>query len=123
MKLFLVRLGFLFVLLLLVTNCASTKNKSNLPLKKPESAEFEEIYIPHLKSERKKFFKDSYAETIWVDSIYNQFSLEDKVGQLFMIPAYSNKDSVHIKSVEKLIKNYKIGGLIFFKAVLFVKLI
>ncbi len=115
MKLFLVRLGFLFVLLLLVTNCASTKNKSKLPFKKPASAEFEEIYIPHLKSERKNFFKDSYTETIWVDSIYNQFSLEDKVGQLFMIPAYSNKDSVHFKSVEKLIKNYKIGGLIFFQ--------
>jgi len=115
MKLFLVRLGFLFFLLLLVTNCASTKNKSKLSFKKPENAEFEEIYIPHLKSERKNFFKDSYAESIWVDSIYNQFSLEDKVGQLFMIPAYSNKDSVHFKSVEKLIKNYKVGGLIFFQ--------
>ena len=38
----------------------------------------------------------------WVDSIYNQLSFEEKVGQLFMVAAYSNKDEAHNKSVEKL---------------------
>lgn len=51
----------------------------------------------------------------WVDSIYNNMSLTDKIGQLFMVAAYSNKDSVHNNSVEKLVTEQKVGGLIFFQ--------
>ena len=54
-------------------------------------------------------------QTKWVDSVYNQMSLDERIGQLFMVAAYSNKDSVHNNSVEKLVANYKIGGLIFFQ--------
>lgn len=50
-----------------------------------------------------------------MDSVYNQMALEDKIGQLFMVAAYSNKDSAHIKSIETLIKTHRIGGLIFFQ--------
>jgi len=42
-------------------------------------------------------------------------SFDEKVGQLFMVAAYSNKDSIHINSIDKLIKDSKIGGLIFFQ--------
>ncbi|MDD3004075.1 glycoside hydrolase family 3 N-terminal domain-containing protein [Flavobacterium sp.] len=55
------------------------------------------------------------AQIKWVDSLYNQMSLEEKIGQLFMVAAYSNKDTVHNNSIEKLVSNYKIGGLIFFQ--------
>lgn len=113
MKISLTRIGFFLFLLLLLTNCATKKSK--LPFKKPAIAENEEIYIPHLKSERKIFFKDSEAETHWVDSIYNNLSLDEKIGQLFMVSAYSNKDSVHVNAVEKLITENKVGGLIFFQ--------
>lgn len=58
---------------------------------------------------------DSEAERKWVDSIYNRLSFEERVGQLFMVAAYSNKDSTHIKGIDKLITDYKIGGLIFFQ--------
>ncbi|MFY7757451.1 MAG: glycoside hydrolase family 3 N-terminal domain-containing protein, partial [Flavobacterium stagni] len=34
---------------------------------------------------------------------------------LFMVAAYSNKDSAHIASIDKLIKEEQIGGLIFFQ--------
>ncbi|WP_306350198.1 glycoside hydrolase family 3 N-terminal domain-containing protein [Flavobacterium sp. '19STA2R22 D10 B1'] len=54
-------------------------------------------------------------ETVWVDSVYNQMSFEERVGQLFMVAAYSNKDSAHIKSIDRLVKDYKIGGVIFFQ--------
>lgn len=54
-------------------------------------------------------------EEVWVDSVYDQMSFEEKVGQLFMVAAYSNKDSTHIKSIDKLIQDYKIGGIIFFQ--------
>ncbi|CAM3620923.1 glycoside hydrolase family 3 N-terminal domain-containing protein [Flavobacterium saliperosum] len=68
-------------------------------------------------AQNEKFFNNhSLArEKIWVDSIYNQLTFEEKVGQLFMVAAYSNKDSVHVKSIEKLVEEYKIGGVIFFQ--------
>ncbi|MGL2967420.1 glycoside hydrolase family 3 N-terminal domain-containing protein [Flavobacterium sp. XGLA_31] len=118
MKRLLSSIGICAALLFLVTNCASTKNKAvNTPiaLGKAGIAEDEEIYIPHLKSERKNFFPDTNAETRWVDSIYNKMTFDEKVGQLFMVAAYSNKDTVHTNAIEKLVRNYKIGGLIFFQ--------
>ncbi|RTL13888.1 MAG: beta-N-acetylglucosaminidase, partial [Flavobacteriaceae bacterium] len=59
--------------------------------------------------------KKVVSQQVWVDSIYNQFSFEEKVGQLFMVAAYSNKDEAHNKSIDKLVEEYKIGGLIFFQ--------
>jgi len=41
-------------------------------------------------------------------------TLDEQIGQLFMVAAYSNKDSIHFNSIDKLITNQKIGGLIFF---------
>ncbi len=51
----------------------------------------------------------------WVDSVYTSYTFEEKVGQLFMVAAYSNKNESHFQEVEQLISNYKIGGLIFFQ--------
>lgn len=53
--------------------------------------------------------------TVWVDSIYNTMSLKEKVGQLFMVSAYSNRNDAHIDSIQNLIKEFNIGGLIFFQ--------
>ena len=50
-----------------------------------------------------------------VDSILNNMSLDEKIGQLFMIPAYSNLGQEHEKSIEELIKNYHVGGILFFQ--------
>ena len=49
----------------------------------------------------------------WVDSIYNGMSLEEKVGQLFMVRAFSNNSKAHEASIAKLINEYYIGGIIF----------
>ncbi len=57
--------------------------------------------------------KDSMAQSHWVDSIMQQMSVKDKISQLFMVAAFSNKDSIHELEIEKLITDYKIGGLIF----------
>lgn len=53
------------------------------------------------------------AAQAWVDSMMNQLSPEEKVAQLFMISAYSNKDEAHFAEIENFIKKYKLGGLIF----------
>lgn len=116
MKQFLFRIAVCSALLFLVTNCSTTKDKKSVvTLSKAGIAEEEEIYVPHIKSERKNYFPETLAENQWVDSIYNQMTFEDKVGQLFMVAAYSNKDSVHTNTIKKLVRDYKIGGVIFFQ--------
>ena len=59
--------------------------------------------------------KSNLPQEKWVDSVYNQFTFEEKVGQLFMVAAYSNKNEAHNKSIDELVSKYKIGGLIFFQ--------
>ena len=51
----------------------------------------------------------------WVDSVYNAMTLDEKIGQLFMVAAYSNKDAKHNAGIDRLIQENKIGGLIFFQ--------
>lgn len=51
----------------------------------------------------------------WVDSVFNKLSEDERIGQLFMVAAYSNKDEAHYKAIDNLITNQKIGGLIFFQ--------
>lgn len=53
--------------------------------------------------------------TKWVDSTYNNMSLQEKVGHLFMVATYSNRNLAHTDSITKLITDNHIGGLIFFQ--------
>lgn len=50
----------------------------------------------------------------WVDSVFNTLSLDEKIAQLIMVTASSDKGPGHKKAVVNLIKKYKVGGLIFF---------
>ena len=56
---------------------------------------------------------DSLAQKKWVDTLLNSMTIDEKIGQLFMIQAYSNKDDTHTNSIENLIEKHHIGGLIF----------
>ncbi|PKP44183.1 MAG: beta-N-acetylglucosaminidase, partial [Bacteroidetes bacterium HGW-Bacteroidetes-13] len=58
---------------------------------------------------------DLEKQNRWVDSLYNQMTVQEKVGQLFMVAAYSNRDSTHTKQIDSLIIKHRIGGLIFFQ--------
>lgn len=53
------------------------------------------------------------ADSSWVDSVFNSLTIEERIGQLLMVAAYSNKDAEHHKEIEDLIENHGIGGLIF----------
>lgn len=59
--------------------------------------------------------KDSMNQNSWVDSVFNSLSFEERLGQLFMVAAYSNKDQRHIDEISNLIKSENLGGLIFFQ--------
>lgn len=49
----------------------------------------------------------------WVDSVYNKLSLEERIGQLFMVAAYSGGNSYNEPFIKDLIAKHEIGGLIF----------
>ncbi|MEA3448074.1 MAG: glycoside hydrolase family 3 N-terminal domain-containing protein [Bacteroidota bacterium] len=53
------------------------------------------------------------TDTVFIDSIINNMTVEEKIGQLLMVAAYSNKDQKHEDYIEYLVKEKNIGGLIF----------
>jgi len=52
------------------------------------------------------------VQSKWVDSVFNSLTPEQRLGQLFMVAVYSNKDLKHVKEIKELITKYNIGGLI-----------
>ncbi len=48
----------------------------------------------------------------WVDNTYNSLSQDEKLGQLFIVALYTNKDENHINQVRDIVLKDKIGGLI-----------
>lgn len=56
-----------------------------------------------------------FNENQWADSLFGQLTLEQKIGQLFMVATYSDRNETYYRYVDQLIQNYHIGGLIFFK--------
>jgi len=53
-----------------------------------------------------------YLHDPWVDSLMNNLSLEQKIGQLFIVQAYSNEDAKS-EAVMADIRNHQVGGIIF----------
>jgi beta-glucosidase-like glycosyl hydrolase len=129
----------LIFLVSVATNCASKKNQTEtvafptkakvkvskkkavgLPTKSvtiPEKIieRQESEYLTDLLKTKKDYFPETDSEKIWVDSIYTSLNQEQRIGQLFMIAAYSNKDEKHFQEVETLISKNGVGGLIFFQ--------
>jgi len=69
-------------------------------------------FIP--KTERKDVPFNS-VNSNWADSVFKTLTPDERIAQLFMVAAYSNKDKKHVAEVKKLVTDYKIGGLIFFQ--------
>lgn len=53
--------------------------------------------------------------TPWADSVLHTLSLDQRIAQLMMVSAYSNKDAKHEAAVEALVRDGNVGGLIFFQ--------
>jgi len=113
MKHFFFKILVLTLVSILMWNCSSTQ-------KKVAKTNSHDVIVPDIdykdvSKEGFNLFEETASEKKWVDSIYNTLSFEEKLGQLFMVAAYSNKDSIHFNAIDKLVKNNKIGGLIFFQ--------
>ncbi|MDC8004184.1 glycoside hydrolase family 3 N-terminal domain-containing protein [Aureisphaera galaxeae] len=51
----------------------------------------------------------------WVDSVYGAMSLQEKIGQLFMVDVFSSDPKSKTDQIKDLITDYYIGGIIFSK--------
>jgi aspartyl-tRNA synthetase len=56
-----------------------------------------------------------YTDNSWVFNQMKNMSLEEKIGQLFIIRAQSNWKKKDVDYLENIIKKYHVGGLAFFK--------
>ncbi|EAZ81398.1 glycoside hydrolase family 3 N-terminal domain-containing protein [Algoriphagus machipongonensis] len=59
--------------------------------------------------------EDVNRQISWVDSVFQNLTFDERLGQLFMVAAYSNKDQRHVNEISELVKNENLGGLIFFQ--------
>ncbi len=60
-------------------------------------------------------WKNDTACVAWVDSVYKQLTIEQQLGQFFMLPAYTQGAQYNMDSVYSWMKQGKAGGVIFFK--------
>ena len=56
---------------------------------------------------------DAKAQEKWVNNILKKMTVEEKIGQLFMVQAYSNLDAKHEKVITDMIQKHHVGNLIF----------
>ena len=56
---------------------------------------------------------DFEAQNVWVDSIINTMSIDEKIGQLYMVQAYSNLDQKHEDFITEMLTKYHVGNLVF----------
>ncbi len=54
-------------------------------------------------------------EAGWVDSVFNALSPDERIGQLLVLRAHSDKDAAYEQQVEDLVRRHKVGGLCFFQ--------
>lgn len=55
------------------------------------------------------------TDSLWIKNTFKSLSKDERIAQLFMIAAYSNKNKKYEKRLLSTIKRYKPGGLIFFQ--------
>ena len=56
---------------------------------------------------------DVEAQEKWVNAILDSMTVEEKIGQLFMVQAYSTNDTINEKVVVEMLEKYHAGSLIF----------
>ncbi len=54
-------------------------------------------------------------EESWAKRALSEMTLEEKIGQFFMVAAFSNGSEEHLEEIESYVKNQRIGGVIFFQ--------
>ena len=67
----------------------------------------------HAQFSPKNFTKDLDKKAAkYADSLYAKLSMDERIGQLYIVALYTNKDQNHISGVRKLVEQERIGGII-----------
>lgn len=107
MRLSFLSLGFVALTASLLAIAAGDSTKEIKPLyTEPASA-----LLPSKEPAKRKL---PFEINAWVDSVYASMSDTQRLGQLFMVAAFSTTDKPDAK-LEKLVREYHLGGLIFMK--------
>ena len=56
---------------------------------------------------------DAIEQEAWVKQLMDSMTVEEKIGQLFMVQAYSNRGIKHERFITNMIEKYHVGNLIF----------
>ncbi|WP_051189492.1 glycoside hydrolase family 3 protein [Daejeonella oryzae] len=63
----------------------------------------------------KSFIQGLEDENAWVDSVFRKLSRKERIAQLFMVRAHTDKGKKYEDSIAKVIRKERIGGLVFFQ--------
>lgn len=55
------------------------------------------------------------GDSLWVDSVFQSLTQEQRIAQLLIIRAYSYRDSIYNDSLTSIIQKWNVGGVCFFK--------
>jgi len=59
--------------------------------------------------------KYARASKTWADSVFKSMTLDEKISQLFIIRAHTDKSKSYENKIADLIKKYQVGGVCFFQ--------
>jgi beta-N-acetylhexosaminidase len=103
-------LFFFFGLLLVTTACRDRKNPhKTVVFEAPEVQPEDTIKYPNA------LITTLNRRNAWVDSVFRRLSPDQRIAQLMIVEAFSNKGPEHEADVLHLIRRYGVGGIIFFQ--------
>ncbi|HEX8040834.1 MAG TPA: hypothetical protein VF490_16870, partial [Chryseosolibacter sp.] len=53
-----------------------------------------------------------YLHSPWVDSVMSQLTPDERIAQLIMVAAFSNRGPEHQQQIMSLVRDKKVGGLV-----------
>lgn len=68
-----------------------------------------------IKAQKTTFIESLQQPNRWVDSVFKSLNRREKIGQLFMVRAHTDKNKRYEDSVAHIISKEHIGGLVFFQ--------
>lgn len=70
-----------------------------------------------LAQNRNTFIGGLNEPNAWVDSVFKKLSKRERIAQMFMVRAHTDKGKAFEDSIAMVIKKERIGGLVFFQGV------
>jgi len=111
-------LAFFSVFLLFASGCSGTKPVADHENKEEStfSTSLESLELDIIEELEKN--PPTPVKTVAVDSLLNNLSLREKIGQLFIVPAngeFINESETAYKELERMVTEFHAGGIIFFR--------